>query len=62
MHAVYVAFHIQCAISFTSINLFWTASAFAIVLLIIEISNESLDAKSIALLGVLTAIVAALRP
>ena len=41
---------------------FWAASAFAIVLFIIEISNESLDAKSIALLGVLTAIVAALRP
>jgi len=41
---------------------FWAASAFAIVLFIIEISNESLDTKSIALLGVLTAIVAALRP
>ena len=42
--------------------LFWAASAFAIALVIIEISNDSLDAKSIALLGVLTAIVAALRP
>ena len=42
--------------------LFWAASAFAVLLVIIEISNESLDAKSIALLGVLTAIVAALRP
>lgn len=42
--------------------IFWAASAFAVLLVIIEISNESLDAKSIALLGVLTAIVAALRP
>ena len=41
---------------------FWAASAFAIVLIVIEISNDSLDAKSIALLGVLTAAVAALRP
>lgn len=53
-------------ISTTSIPIasifFWGASAFAIFLIIIEISNETLDAKSIALLGVLTAVVAALRP
>jgi energy-coupling factor transport system substrate-specific component len=41
---------------------FWVATALAIFLLIMKISNDSLDAKSIALLGVLTAVVAALRP
>jgi len=41
---------------------FWVATVLAIFLLVMKISNDSLDAKSIALLGVLTAVVAALRP
>lgn len=41
---------------------FWLAIAFAFVLVIVEISNSQLDAKSIALLGVLSALIAALRP
>lgn len=44
-------------------NLFyWVAVPIALAILIIEISNDRLDAKSIALLGVLTALTAALRP
>ena len=41
---------------------FWFAVTIAFVLVIIQISNSSLDAKSIALLGVLAALIAALRP
>lgn len=41
---------------------FWIAISIAILLTIIEISNSRLDAKSVALLGVLAALVAALRP
>ncbi len=44
-------------------NLFyWIAIPIALTILIVEISNERLDAKSVALLGVLTALTAALRP
>lgn len=44
-------------------NLFyWIAVPIALAILIVEISNDRLDAKSIALLGVLTALTAALRP
>jgi energy-coupling factor transport system substrate-specific component len=42
--------------------IFWSAIVFAVVLVIVEISNSRLDAKSIALLGILAAIIAALRP
>ena len=41
---------------------FWIAVPLALGILIIEISNKRLDAKSVALLGVLAAITAALRP
>ncbi len=41
---------------------FWIAVPIALVLLIVELSNERLDAKSVALLGVLAALTAALRP
>ena len=41
---------------------FWLAVALAVILTISEISNSSLDAKSVALLGVLSALIAALRP
>lgn len=41
---------------------FWIAVPIALAVLIIEISNERLDAKSVALLGVLAALTAALRP
>jgi len=41
---------------------FWSAVGVAIFLVIIEISNSRLDAKSLALLGILAAIIAALRP
>ena len=54
-------FYDSHAIAKTTI-FFWIATALAIFLIIVEISNETLDAKSIALLGVLTAIIAALRP
>lgn len=44
-------------------NLFyWIAVPIALTILIVEISNDRLDAKSVALLGVLTALTAALRP
>ena len=42
--------------------IFWSAIALAVFLMIVEISNSRLDAKSIALLGILAAIIAALRP
>ncbi len=41
---------------------FWIAVPIALALLIVELSNERLDAKSVALLGVLAALTAALRP
>ena len=41
---------------------FWIAITFALVLIVVEISNSRLDAKSVALLGVLSALIAALRP
>ena len=41
---------------------FWAALTVAFFLLIIQISNSALDAKSVALLGVLSALIAALRP
>lgn len=41
---------------------FWIAVPIALTILIIEISNERLDAKSVALLGVLAGLTAALRP
>ena len=41
---------------------FWIAVPIALGLLIVELSNERLDAKSVALLGVLAALTAALRP
>ena len=41
---------------------FWLAVAFAFLVVIFEISNARLDAKSVALLGVLAALISALRP
>jgi energy-coupling factor transport system substrate-specific component len=41
---------------------FWIAIFAAIVLVIVEISSANLDAKSVALLGVLAALISALRP
>ena len=41
---------------------FWIAIFAAFVLVIIEISSARLDAKSVALLGVLAALISALRP
>jgi energy-coupling factor transport system substrate-specific component len=41
---------------------FWIAIAAAFFLVIIEISSAQLDAKSVALLGVLAALISALRP
>lgn len=41
---------------------FFVAVPLALTILIIEISNQRLDAKSVALLGVLAALTAALRP
>jgi len=41
---------------------FWIAIFAVIVLVIVEISSANLDAKSVALLGVLAAIISALRP
>ncbi|GDX21508.1 ABC transporter permease [Actinomycetes bacterium] len=41
---------------------FWAALTLAFFLVIIQISNSALDAKSVALLGVLSALIAALRP
>ena len=41
---------------------FWAALTVAFFLVIIQISNSALDAKSVALLGVLSALIAAIRP
>ena len=41
---------------------FWIAIIAAFVLVIIEVSSARLDAKSVALLGVLAALISALRP
>ena len=41
---------------------FWIAMPFTLILLLASLSNKSLDSKSIALLGVLAALFAALRP
>jgi len=41
---------------------FWAALSVAFFLVIIQISNSALDAKSVALLGVLSSLIAALRP
>jgi energy-coupling factor transport system substrate-specific component len=41
---------------------FWIAIMAALVLVVVEISSSHLDAKSVALLGVLTALISALRP
>ena len=41
---------------------FWLATITALLLVVVEISHSHLDAKSIALLGVLSALIAALRP
>lgn len=41
---------------------FWIAVGCAFIVIILQISSQQLDAKSIALLGVLSAIIAALRP
>ena len=42
--------------------LFLLATPFALLLLMISVSNNELDSKSVALLAVLTALIAALRP
>ena len=41
---------------------FWIAVSLSFFLVIIQISNSRLDAKSVALLGVMSALIAALRP
>jgi energy-coupling factor transport system substrate-specific component len=41
---------------------FWCALGISFIIVIIQISNQQLDAKSVALLGVLSALIAALRP
>ena len=41
---------------------FWIAICAAIALVVLEISSAGLDAKSVALLGVLAALISALRP
>jgi energy-coupling factor transport system substrate-specific component len=48
--------------SSTSQIFFWIAAPLTFLLLISELSNNKLDAKSVALLGVLAATLAALRP
>jgi energy-coupling factor transport system substrate-specific component len=42
--------------------IFLIATPFALLLLMVSVSNKELDSKSIALLAVLTALIAALRP
>ncbi len=42
--------------------IFLLATPFAVLLLLISVSNKSLDSKSVALLAVLSALIAALRP
>lgn len=41
---------------------FWLAVACAFLVVVFEVSNSRLDAKSVALLGVLAALISALRP
>ena len=41
---------------------FWISIILAFILVIVEVSNSRLDAKSVALLGVLSALISALRP
>ncbi len=41
---------------------FWLAVAFSFLLVVVQVSNSRLDSKSVALLGVLAALIAALRP
>ena len=41
---------------------FWCAVAFSFVVVVLQVSSQQLDAKSVALLGVLSALIAALRP
>jgi energy-coupling factor transport system substrate-specific component len=41
---------------------FWVAIAAAFLLVVLEVSSTHLDAKSVALLGVLAALISALRP
>jgi energy-coupling factor transport system substrate-specific component len=41
---------------------FWIAMPLAFILLLAQLSDRSLDAKSVALLGILAALLAALRP
>jgi len=41
---------------------FWLAVAASFVVVVLQISHQHLDAKSVALLGVLSALIAALRP
>ena len=41
---------------------FWCAVAVSLALVVVQISSQQLDAKSVALLGVLSALIAALRP
>ena len=41
---------------------FWIAVGFSLVVIVLQISSQQLDAKSVALLGVLSALIAALRP
>jgi len=41
---------------------FWGSTSIAFILVVLEISNSRLDAKSVALLGVLAALISALRP
>jgi energy-coupling factor transport system substrate-specific component len=41
---------------------FWVAVGFSLVVIVLQISSQQLDAKSVALLGVLSALIAALRP
>ena len=41
---------------------FWLAIVVAVILVMVEISSARLDAKSVALLGVLAALISALRP
>ena len=41
---------------------FWIAVAFSVVVVILQVSTQQIDAKSVALLGVLSALIAALRP
>ena len=41
---------------------FWCAVATSFVVVVLQVSSQQLDAKSVALLGVLSALIAALRP